>query len=84
MKYEIASFAENVNFIHSLQDGVFSPGILFVKRVLYPVDYRHTTWACNKDLEFYERGLALGFASVAQAYSDLWQGRLASVVEGAG
>lgn len=34
-KYEIAAFAENVNKIHSLQDGVFSPGILFVKRRFY-------------------------------------------------
>lgn len=84
LKYEIASFAENVHFIHSLQDGVFSPGILFVKRTFYPLDNKYTTQACNQDLEFYERSLGLGFASVAQAYYNLWPGRLASVVEGAG
>ncbi|GMN21882.1 hypothetical protein TIFTF001_045571 [Ficus carica] len=39
--------------------------------------------ACNEDLSYYEQRLGLGFASVAAAYSDLWQGRLASVVEGA-
>lgn len=38
LKYEIAAFAENINFIHSRQDGFFSPGILFVKRILYPLD----------------------------------------------
>ncbi|GMN19136.1 hypothetical protein TIFTF001_045135 [Ficus carica] len=84
MKYEIASFAENVNFIHSLQAGVFSPGILFAKRTLFALDNRYTTQACNQDLEYYERAVGLGFSSVAQAYAHLWPGRLASVIEGAG
>ena len=52
--------------------------------MLYPLDNSYTTRACNEDLSYYEQRLGLGFASVAAAYSDLWQGRLASVVEGAG
>lgn len=63
---------------------LFSPGILFAPRVLYPLDNSYTTRACNEDLSYYEQRLGLGFASVAAAYSDLWQSRLASVVEGAG
>lgn len=57
---------------------------MFVKRVFYPLDYKYTTQSCNQDLEYYEKALALGFTSLAQAYSNLHPGRLASVIEGAG
>lgn len=81
LKYEIAAFAKNIEFIHSRQDGFFSPGCLFAPRILYPLDTRYTTESVNQDLEYYEQRLALGFHSVC---SDLFPGRLASVVEGGG
>lgn len=39
LKHEIAAFSFNINKIHSLPDGFFSPGILWYPRVLYPLDY---------------------------------------------
>lgn len=84
LKYEIAAFAKNIEFIHSRQDGFFSPGVLFAPCVLYALDNVFTTKVVNQDLEYYEKRLALGFHSVTSAYSDLFPGRLASVVEGGG
>lgn len=84
LKYEIAAFAKNIEFLHSRQDGFFSPGILFAPRILYALDNKYTTESVNLDLEYYESRLALGFHSVTQAYSDLFPGRLASVIEGGG
>ncbi|DAB41749.1 RNA-dependent RNA polymerase [Humulus lupulus mitovirus 1] len=87
LKHEIAAFAHQLNVIHSFQDGIFSPGILFRERTLWPLDYRGNAESCNQDLDYYERStLAVGFQSVASAYDSSWlrPGRLAQVVEGGG
>lgn len=86
LKYEIASFAWNVNQIHSIQDGVFSPGMLWVKRVLYPLDNSYTTRMLHQDMEFDEKSVGPAFASVRHCYEPqlLRPGRLAQVIEGAG
>jgi len=54
--------------------GSFHLVYFLLKKGLYPLDNKYTTWACNQDLEYYESCLALGFACVSKAYSDLWQG----------
>lgn len=38
LKYEIAAFAQNIEFLHSRQDAFFSPGALFYPRVMYALD----------------------------------------------
>ena len=46
MKNEIA---RDVNFVHA-REGIFSPGILFAKRTLWPLDYAANTKGANEDL----------------------------------
>lgn len=86
LKREIASFAGDVNKIHSLE-GIFSPGMLFAKRTLWPL-CEDTTRGLHEDMEFYERNVGIVFSDLAQAFKEssarLYPGRLAQVVEGAG
>ncbi|KAL6519618.1 hypothetical protein OROMI_032866 [Orobanche minor] len=84
MKYEVASFARDVAFVHSLPDGVFSPGILFAKRTLWPLDYKGNIQGCMEDLDFYESNPGLVFHQLSEAFAYLRPGRLAQVIEGAG
>lgn len=84
LKHELAAFAHQLQLIHSWE-GVFSPGILFKERTMWPLQYRENTRICNEDLDFYERStLAVGFLSIAKAYDSNWLrfGRIAQVVEG--
>lgn len=85
-KYEVASFARDVNAVHSLPEGVFSPGILFRKGVFVPFDYKWNTLTCNQDLNFYESWVGPLFAGLSEAYAGVYlkSGRLAQVIEGAG
>jgi hypothetical protein len=85
LKQEIVSFAWNLNKIHSLQDGVFSKGILFAQRVLYPLDKMNTFWA-NLDLEYFERCVGKSFATQLPKYESVWlkTGRLCATIEGDG
>jgi hypothetical protein len=85
LKYEVASFGHKINLVHSFE-GVFSPGILFVKRTLWPLDNQYNTWAANEDLIFYEKWVGPVFADLTSALSDwsLRPGKVASSVEGAG
>lgn len=86
LKHEIAAFIFKVNKIHSLQDGFFSPGILWYPRVLYPLDYRMNTWYANWDLDYFERCVGPYFATLLGAYKGLpiASGRLSQVIEGSG
>nr|WJJ80270.1 RNA-dependent RNA polymerase [Cannabis sativa mitovirus 1] len=86
LKHEMAAFAHQLNVIHSFE-GVFSPGILFRERTMWPLQYRENTRICNEDLDYYERStLAVGFQSIASAYDTNWLhfGRIAQSVEGGG
>lgn len=64
LKYEIASFAHNIHLIHSME-GILSPGIMFVKRTLWPLYIAYNTKAANEDLDYYEKWVGPIFASVA-------------------
>ena len=44
LKHEIAAFEWNVNKQNSIQDGVFSPGILFSKRTLFALSHHYILW----------------------------------------
>lgn len=82
MKNEIA---RDVNFVHA-REGIFSPGILFAKRTLWPLDYAANTKGANEDLAFYESNPGIIFADLASAYGThpLRPGKLAQSLEGAG
>ena len=82
LKHEIAAFAWNVNKIHSIQDGVFSPGILFSKRTLFALDRWNTHFA-NLDLTYFERSVGPLFSSLLTAYDqiELQTGRLCGSIE---
>lgn len=63
-----------------------APGILFAKRVLWPLDYSANTRWANEDLRFYESNPGIVFADLAAAYGThpLRPGKLAQSIEGAG
>lgn len=84
-KYQVAAFALQLRLIHSWE-GVFSPGILFSKRTLWPLDNKANTKAANADFYFYERNPGLVFDQLGSAYGDfpIRSGRLAQSLEGAG
>ncbi|KAG6467629.1 hypothetical protein ZIOFF_074526 (mitochondrion) [Zingiber officinale] len=63
----VASFARDLRILHS-KEGVFSPGILWVKRVLWPLDYSYNTRMVNKDLTFYETNVGQIFDELATAF----------------
>nr|QLA48200.1 RNA-dependent RNA polymerase [Medinilla magnifica] len=85
MVHELAAFAWNLNKIHSLPEGVFSPGILFPHRVMFAHDKNNTKFA-NLDLTYYEEYVGKYFSSIPPAYESVWltSGRLAQVIEGDG
>lgn len=85
LKHEIAAFIFNVNQIHSIQDGFFSPGILWSQRVLYPFD-SNNTWFANESLDLFEKQVGPPFSSLLGAYQGvpLVTGRLAQAIEGGG
>jgi len=85
----MASFARDVRFVHSRQDGFFSPGILFRKVVLWPFHYAECTRIANDNLSIYEKGpYGLGhvFDNMAQALEGTYlrPGKLSQVIEGGG
>lgn len=86
LKHEIAAFVYNINKIHSIPDGVFSPGILWYPRVLYPLDRKYTTESSIADLDYFERCVGPQFSTLAPAYQGfpMASGRLAQVIEGSG
>jgi len=85
LKHEMASFIMNVCKIHSLPDGVFSPGILWEKWIKYPF-YPNNTMFANRNLEWFERCVGPIMSSLIPAYQGipLATGRLAQVLSGAG
>lgn len=87
LKHEIASFAVDLNILHSTE-GIFSPAMLFGKRVLYPLDNEYTRRALHEDAEFYESNLGIVFADLSHAYTSahapLVSGRLGQSLEGSG
>jgi len=86
LKHELAAYAWNVNKIHSIQDGFFSPGILWYPRTLFALDIRNTTTFSNIDLDFYERSAGPQLSSLMDAYSrvPLVTGRLCQTLSGGG
>lgn len=82
-KHELAAFAWNVNKVHSIQDGVFSPGILFC--ILYALDKNNIMFA-NCDLDYYERNVGPLFSSLLKAWDhrELRGGRLCQTLSGNG
>ncbi|KAH0709154.1 hypothetical protein KY284_010581 [Solanum tuberosum] len=85
LKHEIAAFIFNVNKIQSIQDGFFSPGILWSQRVLYPFDSNNTRFA-NESLDLFEKQVGPPFSSLLGAYQGvpLVTGRLSQAIEGGG
>ena len=85
LKHEIAAFIFNVNQIHSIQDGFFSPGILWSQRVLYPFD-SNNTWFAHESLDLFEKQVGHPSSSLLGAYQGvpLVTGRLAQAIEGGG
>ncbi|KAH0705873.1 hypothetical protein KY285_012221 [Solanum tuberosum] len=85
LKHEIAAFIFSVNKIHSIQDGFFSPGILWSQRVLYPFDSNNTRFA-NESLDLFEKQVGPLFSSLLGAYQGvpLVTGRLSQAIEGGG
>lgn len=83
----MSSFVWNINKIHSIPDGFFSPGILWFKRVLYPHDPMNTKFA-NMDLDYFESFVGPKWAEAQGVYQHcgipLATGRLAQVIEGSG
>ena len=74
-----------MNQIHSIQDGVFSPGILFQKRTLFALDKNNTKFA-NLDLDHFERCGGPRFSTLLNAYDqvELRTGRICQTIEGNG
>lgn len=82
----MAAFMYNVNKIHAIQDGFFSPGILWKEMVLYPLDNINTTRIANECLDWFERRIGPHMATIVPAYEGipLYTGRLAQQFPGAG
>jgi len=57
----------NVAKIHSIPDGVFSPGILWNHRILYPKDTIITSYFSREDLNYFERAVGPQMSAVAEA-----------------
>lgn len=86
LKHELAGFIWNVNKIHSLPDGFFSPGVLWSHRVLAPFEFRLNTMWANDDLDYFERAVGPQLSTLLGAYKEvpLVTGRLCQVIEGGG
>lgn len=89
VKFEIASFARDVAFVHSRQDGFFSPGIMVIPSDWYPFDHRWNREVLNSDLEHYERapfGIGHRFAMLEEGFASsyLKPGRIAQCLDGGG
>jgi len=63
--HEMAAFMYNVNKINSIQDGFFSPGIL------YPLDRKNTTRLANEALDWFEDAIGQYMSSIVQAYEGI-------------
>ena len=85
LKHEIAAFIWNIQKIHSIPDGFFSPGILWSKMVYYPFDRNNTRFA-NEMFNYFESAVGPYFSTLLGAYTGvpLATGRLAQVIEGGG
>ncbi|KAK2655666.1 hypothetical protein Ddye_008718 [Dipteronia dyeriana] len=85
LKHEITAFAWNVNKIHSIQDGVFSPGILFQKRTLFAIDKMNTTFV-NLDLDYFERCVGPMSSTLLTTYDqiELCTCQICQTIEGNG
>lgn len=89
MKHELAGFMWNVNKIHSIQDGFFSPGCLWEHWTIYPMDHKRTTEIAMQSLEWFERRIGPHMSSIVNAYQiappvPLFTGKLAQTLPGAG
>jgi len=80
-------FALHLQKIHTFE-GIFSPGMLFSKRTLWPLDRAANTRGVHEDMEFFEKNPAIVFLDLARGLSNfvpsLRPGKLAHSVEGAG
>lgn len=87
LKWELASFALDFHFLHS-REGIFSPGGLFSKAIVHPLDNKSTTEQYHKDMDFYEKNPGIIFADIARGLAldhvNVYPGRLSQTVEGAG
>ncbi|KAH0644769.1 hypothetical protein KY284_032653 [Solanum tuberosum] len=85
LKHEIAAFIWNIQKIHSIPDGFFSPGILWSKMVYYPFDRNNTRFA-NEMFNYFESAMGPYFSTLLGDYTGvpLATGRLAQVIEGGG
>lgn len=72
----------NVNKIHAIQDGIYSPGVLWKEMILYPLDIRNTTRIAH---EWFEESIGRYMATITQAYQGipLYTGRLSQQFPGA-
>ncbi|AWL21855.1 RNA dependent RNA polymerase [Chenopodium quinoa mitovirus 1] len=89
LKHELASFMYNINKIHSLPEGFFSPGCLWPEWIIYPFDFKRTTEIANWSLEWFERRIGPHMSSIVSAYQihppvPLFTGKLAQTLPGAG
>lgn len=87
LKYEMYSFAVDLNFVNSLE-GVFSPCILWIKSTLWPFSYSWNTMVANTNLSTFESSkLPEVFSSIIEGMREVGftpPGRIAQVLDGAG
>jgi len=86
MKLELASFGRDIRYIHSIQDGIFSPGILWRKTTLWPFNYSWNTAECNESLRQYEMKIGQLIDQSTSCFDGyfLYPGRLSQSLDGAG
>lgn len=89
LKHEMAGFIFNINKIHSIQDGFFSPGCLWPEWIIYPLDHKRTSEIMNWSLEWFERRIGPHMSTILPAYQlhppvPLFTGKLAQTLPGAG
>lgn len=87
LKYEMGMFARHLQHLKVL-GAVFSPGVLFSKRTLWPLDCEYNTQAANEDLEHFNKSANIIFYDQAFGLEDrissLRPGKLAQSIEGSG
>jgi len=85
-KFEMASFGRDIRYIHSIQDGIFSPGILWRKTMLWPFHYSWNTAECDNSLQFYDTKMGHLIDQSTSCFDGyyLYPGRLAQVLDGSG
>jgi len=87
LKYELAAFAENLLFVNSIQDGIFSHCSLWPQSTLWPFSYSWNTETIHNNCERFEQSkLPEVLMDLLRAFHgfNVLPGRLCQVFDGAG